>query len=145
MWSWGGFRMILNREHRMVQTSHPFNCIIVQTEMADRHRAVLGLHDRPVPRGCMAHTWHLDCEVVVLRSDLHLPRPQVHHRVIGPMVAELQFVGVEPHGQPENLMSQANAEDGSPPDQSTNRFDRVWDPFRIPWTVREDDAVRLDR
>src|SRR5438093_3593660 len=42
-------------------------------------------------------------------------------------------------------MPQANAEDGSPPDQSTNRFDRVRDPFRIPWTVREDDAVRLDR
>ena len=61
------------------------------------------------------------------------------------MVAELQFVGIEPHGQPKNLMPQANAEDGSPPDQSPNRFDRVGDPFRIPWTVREDDAVRLYR
>src|SRR5216117_4055431 len=106
MWSWRGFRMVLDREHWMIQTGHPFDSIIIQTEMADRHRPVLGLYDRPLPRACSAHAWHLDREVVVLRRDLHLPRPQVHHRVIGPMVSELQFVGVEPHGQPKNLMPQ---------------------------------------
>ena len=49
---------------------------------------------------------------VVLGSDLDFVREQVFHRVVAAPVAELQLIGLGAIGQGENLVAQADAENG---------------------------------
>jgi hypothetical protein len=51
-------------------------------------------------------------EAMVLGGDLHLVGVQVEHRLVRPPVAEFQLEGAGPEGLAQQLVAQADAEDG---------------------------------
>src|SRR5512146_765510 len=83
----------------------------------------------------------LDGKVVVLRGDLDFSCPQIYHRLIGPMVTELQLVRLQSQCQPENLMPQTNAEDRTATDKLPHRIHGVRHCLRITRPVGEKDTV----
>jgi hypothetical protein len=88
----------------------------------------------------------IDGEAVVLRGDLHLARAQVLHRVVRAAVAELQLEGAPPHGEPQHLVPQADAEHRHVGGHERRTLlDRVRQRRRIAGAVAEEDAVGLDR
>ena len=76
----GCLRVVLHGEKRRPFVPHPFARLIVQI-----HVRYLHLAPRDLSR--------IDGEPVILIGDLHLPRPQIHHGMIRPMMAELELVG----------------------------------------------------
>ncbi len=76
--------------------------------------------------------------------DLHFARPQVFHRVVGPAVPELQLVSPAAQGEPEELLSQADPEDGEFSQQFPDCVDSVSYGLGVPGAVREQYPVRLE-
>src|SRR4029453_13047522 len=86
----------------------------------------------------------VDGEPVVLRRHLDVAGLQVVHRVVRAAVAELELERPGPAGQAEDLVAEADAEDGDarlhdPP----RRLDGVGAGLRVAGAVREEHAVRL--
>src|SRR5262249_6556196 len=54
----------------------------------------------------------IDAEAVVLRGDLDAPGGEVLHRLVRAAVAEFELVGLAAEGQGEELVAEADAEDG---------------------------------
>src|SRR5690349_244024 len=127
----GSLRMILNRKHRLIQTGHAFNRAIIQAKMCDRHSAVAGLHHRRLVRHVAVGLGNLHRKIVVLGCNFDFSISKIDHRMIRPMVAELELVGLEPEGESQDLMSQTNPEDRIPPNQFPHRFHGIGNPFRI--------------
>ena len=85
----------------------------------------------------------IDRKAVVLARDHHPPGPQVLHRVIGPVVPELHLDGTRPARQPQQLVSQTDAEERDAGlQQGTDGVDRIVTGLRITGTVGEEDAIR---
>src|SRR6476469_1944665 len=84
-------------------------------------------------------------KVVILRRDFDLPRPEIHHGVIGAMMAELQLVGLQSKRESKNLMAKADAEYRSTADQPAHRLDRVGHRLGITRPVRKKNPIRLER
>ena len=90
-------------------------------------------------QGIMIHT-----EPVVLGGDFHFACFQIFDRLVTAPVAELQFKGFPPQCQAQQLMSQADAENGP----SANLFgyglngvgNRRW----VSWAVAQEEAVRVE-
>ena len=57
----------------------------------------------------------IDGEVVVVRGDLDLAGCQLLDRMIAAVVSELQLVGLAAQGEPDELVAEADAEDGTLP------------------------------
>lgn len=62
--------------------------------------------------------------------------------MVAAAMAEFQLVGFGTAGQRDQLMAQADAEDGYFSDQIADRFNRFRQIFRVSRTVREHDTVR---
>src|SRR5690606_790163 len=94
-----GFRMILNAECPEFAVLQPLNRLIVEVHMRDLGpgRERLAVHGKSM----------------VLRGDLDLAVLQIQHGLIGAPVAELQLERLPPQRQPQQLMPQADPEDGS--------------------------------
>src|SRR6476659_8571056 len=112
VWSRRGFGMILYRKHRLIHTGQALDRPVVQTNMGHGHFAVCRLNDGGTlgNRLALAGPGNLYGKVVILRRDFDLPRPEIHHGVIGAMMAELQLVGLQSKRESKNLMAKADAE-----------------------------------
>ena len=80
-------------------------------------------------------------EAVVLRRDLDHAGTQVLDRVVGAAVAELELVGVQAERQSEELVAEADAEDGHLAQQARDGLDGVGHGGRVAGAVAEEDAV----
>ena len=85
----------------------------------------------------------LDGVVVVLARDLDAPGRLVAHGVVRAVVAERQLAGPGADGAAEDLVAQADAEDGHRTEQRLDDRDRPDDARRVTRAVREEHAVRL--
>ena len=85
----------------------------------------------------------VDGEVVVLAGDLDAPVRQVLDRVVGAVVAERQLDRVGAQRPAEQLVTEADAEDGTSSEQPGDRVDRVGHLGRVAGTVGQEDAVGL--
>ena len=103
--------MILHRKHWMIGASQSFDRMIVQTQMCERDLTEQCVHHRWPIWNCADRMHALHRKIVVLRRDLDSSRAEIDDRMIRPMMAELQLIGLEPQRETENLMAQANAED----------------------------------
>ena len=90
--------MILNAEDRQAFVPQPFERLVVQVDVAGLD--VGGKSGR------------VDGEAVVLGRDLDLAGRLVPHRVVGASMAELELERVGTEGLAEQLVSQADPEDG---------------------------------
>src|SRR5881396_3853641 len=70
-------------------------------------------------------------KVVVLGRDLHFASLQVEHRMVRPVVAELQLIRLQSQRKSDDLMAEADSEDGPLSEQRPYRLDRVGNPFRV--------------
>ena len=137
--------MILDRKHRMIETDHAFNRMIIQTDMRDRQFSMAGLNERWTLRHLLEGYWAFNGKIMVLRRDLHLPGSEIHHGMVGPMVAEFQLIGLETERQPKDLMPQTNAEDRISSDQCLHLLSRIGQSLWIAWPIREKHTVRFQR
>ena len=96
--------VILDRKHRTINTGQPFDRTIVQTQMCHRDSTERRIHHGRAIRNRIDRMGNLYRKIVVLRRDLDMSRAEVHDRVIRPMMAELQLIGVEAQRKTENLM-----------------------------------------
>jgi hypothetical protein len=62
-----------------------------------------------------AHGRGVHRESVILGGDLDAPGGEILHGVIGPMVAELELVGAAAGGESQDLVAEADPEDGTLP------------------------------
>src|SRR5712692_741523 len=91
----------------------------------------------------LLHRLRVHAEAVVLRGDLDAPRLEVLHRVIGAVMAELELVGAAPEGQAQDLVAEADAEDGQLADEPLHRLDEIRHRFGVPRAVGEKEPVGL--
>ena len=92
-----GFRVILHSKNRQVAMVKGCNGAVVEVEMGDLHR---------VGGKCAG----IKGKTVVLTGDLNLPNRAA--RMIETPMAVGKLEGASPHGQTQNLMSEADAEQG---------------------------------
>ncbi len=75
------FRMILHAEQRQIPMPQTFERLVVQIDV---RQFDFTLRQRV----------RIDCEIMVVRRDLDLPRLQLLHRMIPAVVSELQLVSL---------------------------------------------------
>ena len=73
-------RMVLHREKRHPGPLQSFNSVVVEIPMRK-------FSARP-------RRFVIDRETMILRGDLDLPRLQIHHRMVGPMMTEIKLVSL---------------------------------------------------
>src|SRR5437879_13338495 len=76
-------------------------------------------------------------KVVVLGRDLHLASLQVEHRMVRPVVPELQLIRLQSQRESDDLMTEADSEDGPLAEQRPYRMDRTGNASRYAPTVRQ--------
>ena len=123
--------MILDREDRVLAVPEPLHGPVIEVHVGHLHRAFEGIG--------------VHCEAVVLGGDLHLFGGEVHDRLVAAVMPELELEGAPAHGQPQDLVSQADAEDGAPAHELPHDVRGVRDGRGVPGTVGQKDAVRLQR
>ena len=87
---------------------------------------------------------HVHAESVVLRCDFDTASGQVLDWVVHAAMAELELVGPSAKGEAENLVTEANAEDGQSADEVPGELDDTSDGLGIASAVGQHDAVRLE-
>src|SRR5689334_5554081 len=143
MRTWCSLRVVLNGKNRMIQTGHPLNRMVVQADMCQRQFAKASLDYGRGRRHIKECYRTLHGKIMVLRRNFDLSCPKVHDGMIGPMVTELQFIGLQAEGQTQNLMTQTNAKNRIASDQLLHGVHSIRKAFGIARTVREEYAVRF--
>src|SRR5688572_33057810 len=83
----------------------------------------------------------IDREPVILRRNLHAAGPQIFHRMIAASMSELQLVGSAPQRKTQQLLTEADAEHGTLPDDLPNVLLAVVHGLRTPRAFRELHSV----
>mmetsp|Transcript_53709 Transcript_53709/g.150013 ORF Transcript_53709/g.150013 Transcript_53709/m.150013 type:complete len:345 (-) Transcript_53709:314-1348(-) len=107
-------------------------------------RAVVCVDHQRHPAVCQRRV--VDGKAVVLRSDVAARGAHVHAGLVHAAVAELHLVGLGPRREPEDLVAQADAEDGqgrSAKHHLTDVSDRYLALQRIARPVAQEEAVKL--
>ena len=97
--------------------TNAFDRLVIEVDASDLH---------VVASGFVIHR-----KAVILGSDFHFSPVQVHDRLVASMVAELKLVGGAAQCQVQNLVSQANTENGNFADQIAHVLDGIRDRRRI--------------
>ncbi len=87
----------------------------------------------------------IDGEVVVMRGDFDLAGYVVPYRVIAAVMAELELVGFAAEREATELVAEADAEDRYAAYHLPNRLHGIFDRLGIAGTVREKNAIGLER
>ncbi len=107
-------------------------------------RAVEQRHVRDA-RGCGKRR-RIDGKAVILARDQHVPGVAVEHRVVRAVVAEFHLHRLRARGEAQQLLPEADAERRhAGVDDRADRADRIVAGLRIAGTVRQEDAVRIER
>ena len=82
-------------------------------------------------------------EAVILRGDFHLPGFQIQDGMIAAVVAELEFVRLPAQGQADDLVAEANAEDGHAAHHVAHGLRGVLNRFRVARAVGKKHPIRV--
>src|SRR5208282_2342999 len=82
---------------------------------------------------------------MVLRGDLDAPRAEIHHRMIGAMMAEIELVSLAAQRQPDQLMTKADAEHRLLAQHARDGSVSIWQRRRITGSVRQENSVGVVR
>ena len=131
--------MVLHGEGRQVQGAQPLHDAVVEADVADLDApvapVVVGRHRGGVHRG-------VHREAVVVGGDLHPPGGPVEDRLVDAAVAVGQLVGPVPQGPPQELVAQADPEEGDALVQDpAQQLDLVHRRPGVPGAVGEEDPV----
>src|SRR5665811_1428008 len=99
-----GFGMVLHAEDRLAAVAEAFERPIVQIDVGDFDLAQV---ERIRVHG----------EAVIVRGDLHASGELIAHRMVGAAMSEFELVGLAAEGEAEQLVAQADAEDGLASDE----------------------------
>ena len=105
-----GFGVVLDAEDGLAPVAETFERLVVQVDVGDVD----------VVR---VERIGIDREAVVVRGDFDALGELVHHGMVGAAVAELQLVGLAAQREAEDLMAEADAEDGRFADQAAHVVD----------------------
>src|SRR5665647_1122289 len=100
----GSLRVVLNREGRNIKAFQPLHHVVVEADMRDTHL--------PVSRVDIALQGGVHGEAVVVRGDLDSARAPVQNRLVDAAMAVLELVGAESERTTEDLVAEADAEEG---------------------------------
>jgi len=95
--TWRGLWVILHGKDGQVLMPHPFQGLIVEVPLSEFDFIRI-------------ERVGIDTESMVLGGDHHPTGPDVFDGLIGPAMAEFQFEGPPPQGQPQELVTQTDAE-----------------------------------
>src|SRR5687767_4371718 len=118
------FRMKLQRASPF--EGEPFHGAVVKGDVCDLRRI------------------SLDREAVVLARDEHLVRRDLENGMVRPAVPEGELVRLQTCCQPEQLMAEADSEDGSLAEEMSHGLELGRERRGVAWAVREQDPVRTD-
>src|SRR4051794_10752348 len=104
-----GLGVVLDAAGRDVEQADALDRAVVEVDVRELGLAEVALQ---ALTGLSTHR-----EPVVLRGDGDPSRAQVLHGVVGPAVAERQLEGLKADGAREQLVAEADPEDGLAPDQ----------------------------
>ena len=136
--------MVLDGVRRQIETAKALDRIIVEANMGQLHAAV-GRGPRGRFRAGSGNLSSPHCKVVVLGRDLHLTSLQVKHRMVRPVVPELQLIRLQSQRESDDLMAEADPEDGPLAEQRPYRLDRVGNSLRVARTVGQEYPVGIQR
>src|SRR5258708_33568565 len=89
-------------------------------------------------------TFDLHTETMVLAGNFHLLGQGIQDRLVSAPVAELELIGLAAQGEPQNLVSQANAEDRDiAVDQLPDRFSHVRHTLRVTWAIGKEHSLKV--
>ena len=121
--------MILDAENRMLLVTDTFDGFVVEIDMS--HFDVVG------------QIAAVDGKSVILRCDRDFTGAEVFDWLVSATVAEFEFVSRAAKDVPEDLVSEADAEDRGFANELLYFFVDVAERGRIAGAVREEDAVRV--
>ena len=127
-----GLGMILHAEDRLAAVTKSLQRLIVQIHVGNFDVALV-------------ERIRVDGETVVVRRNFDTLREPVDDRVIGAAMPELQLVGFAAESQSENLVPEANAENGRFSHQAAHIVDLRMERFGIARAVGKKHAVRFQR
>ena len=90
--------MVLHTKHRLGLVAQPLDGLVIQIN--------------PVHSHLRRQRRRIHCKTVVLRSDFDPTRLQIFHRLVSAPMPKLQLEGLATQRLAQNLMTQANPEDG---------------------------------
>ena len=91
----------------------------------------------------LGQTRLFDGKAMILARDHYAPGRKILNRVIGTVVTEFHLLGARTGRECEQLVPQANAENGNLLlEEAFNRFDRVVAGLRITGPIGQEDTVR---
>ena len=110
--------MVLHGKERLLRMPQALDRPVVQVEVGDF---------RPLLQRIDIHT-----ETMILGRNLNLPGGEVHHRLVAPVMAEFELIGLSTQGQTQNLVSQTDTEQGGlvPPGRRYSPWHRAAHPGR---------------
>src|SRR3972149_5602298 len=115
-------RMVLNGENRQLAMGHPFDRPIVQVHVGHLELVREGLR--------------LDRESVILGRDVDPAGTEVLHRLVPPAVTELQLEGARPEGEGNELVAEADPQEGDAPRELPRRLHGGRDDVRVGGVAR---------
>lgn len=95
-----GLRVVLNTEDWFVLVPHSFHRLVVQVDAVDADVCREG--------------FVIDGESMILGGDLDLAAFEIFHRLISSAVSKLQLERFSAESLPQDLMPQADSENGNP-------------------------------
>src|SRR5699024_11086511 len=105
----GGLGVVLDGVGGDVQAADPLDHVVVEPDVGDHDPAVTSV---AVGSGGLALQRHVEGEAMVLGGDLDLPGLAVQHGLVDAAVAVLELVGGEAQCPAQQLVAQADAEEG---------------------------------
>ena len=126
------------------RSTQPLDRAVVEVQVGELGGAEVGLPaDRLVALDARLAARAEHREAVVLGGDLDPARLQVLDRVVRAAVAERELERLEADRAAEQLVAEADAEDGPLADQLADRADDVVERAGVAGTVGEEDRVRV--
>src|SRR5260370_34155512 len=80
-------------------------------------------------------------EIVIVGGDLDLAGVELLHRMVSAVVSEFEFESLAAESNPDQLMSQADAENRLLAHQFANATHGIVAGLRISWAIRQENAV----
>lgn len=93
-------------------------------------------------QGCLGKAFQIHRIGVVLGGDFHLAAEQIFDRMVAAPMAELQLIGAGAIGKCQNLMTQADTENGVFSPKLTDKLSHTGHILRVSGAVGEEYSIR---
>src|SRR3954454_8645131 len=140
--AWAGLRVVLDGAARNVLQDQPLDRPVIEIEMGELGLTEVRLPaDRLVPVDLPVATGAEHREAVVLGGDVDPPGVEVLDRMVRAAVPEGELEGLEADRPAEQLVAEADPDNGLLPDHAAYVLDDVVERAGIAGPVRQEDEV----